>query len=141
MVMCQYNWNMSKKSVNIGSKQLIVLGSIVLTGTLLAGGTVGSDTMLASFIGTNVLDTVLRVVILAGLVTVLVTRPPRPYYLRVALGVLSSIILIGAFAGMADFHIGILDAVLYLLVSNILAMEAIEDKTAPVGFSRTTASE
>lgn len=131
---------MSKKSVNIGSKQLIVFGSIILTSALLVGGVTGSDTMLASFIGTNVLDTVLRAIILAGLITVLVTHPPRPYYLRLVLGALSSIVLIGAFAGMADFHIGILDAVLYLLVSNILAMEAIEDKSAPVGFSRTTTS-
>ena len=79
----------------------------------------------------GVFDSGLRVGILAALITVFVSSPPRALYFRIFLGATSTIVLIASFVLMADYHIGILDALLYLLVSIVLALEALEYETAP----------
>lgn len=112
------------------------MASAILTGWLLYNGILHYDGFLMSFANTGPLHTGLRAAVLVGLLVVLVSRPPRSTPVRMALGALSSVVLMGACVSMMDYHIGVLDAMLYLQVSIILAMEAIEDQKAPVRFSQ-----
>lgn len=129
--------NMTVRGKTIDTKQIITLTSAVLTAWLLYSGIVNTDGFLMSFANSGVIHTGLRAAVLVGLLIVLFSRPPRSTAVRMGLGALSSIVLMGACVSMMDYHIGILDAVLYLQVSIILAMEAIEDQKAPVRFSQT----
>lgn len=122
----------------IGLKGLIVSGTGLFALALLLTSLYAPESFAASFISMNILHTYLRIATLAGLLIVLVTRPPRPMQVRMFLGMMSSVILIGALAAMTEYQIGVLDAVLYLQVSIIMAMEAIENKTAPVQFAKQT---
>lgn len=130
---------MNKRKL-ITTKQLIVCGSLFLTAALFLAGISARDSFVMSLISDGWLHTGLRAVILIGLTIILFSKPPRPVAVRVIIGALSSLILIGSFVAMADYHIGIVDALLYLLVAIILAMESIEEKTAPVRFSSASST-
>lgn len=129
--------NMTVRGKNITTKDFITIASAGIATVLLVNGIVHPDGFLMSFANSGPIHTALRAIVLVGLFVVLVSRPPRSTPVRVALGALSSIVLMGACASMMDYHIGVLDAVLYLQVSIILAMEAIENQKAPVRFSQT----
>lgn len=116
------------------AKQLITLASGLLAAWLLYNGIFQTDTFLMSFANSGPVHTVIRITVLIGLAVVLISKPPRSAPVRLILGSLSSVVLMGACVSIMDYHIGVLDALLYLQVSIILAMEAIEDKKAPVRF-------
>ena len=126
------------KSMNM--KHVITALTLALTLLLLAQGAWSPDSFLMSFANVGVQDTVLRSLACVGLVIILASRPPRSMRMRYVLGALSTIILSGACVSMVDYHIGILDAALYVQASIILAMEAIETQTAPVRFARSSAT-
>lgn len=123
----------------VGLKYLLVLGSSCLAASLLYASLAMPDSFVMSFAGSGAVHTMLRIIIVGALIAVLLSRPPRSAQFRVALGVVSSIILVAACFSMMDYKIGVLDAILYLEVSIILAIEAIENQKAPVRLAQPQA--
>lgn len=119
---------------------MLIAANLLIAAALLAGGIWMTDSFYMSFADTGTMHTVLRAVVVVGLMIILFSRPPRSAPVRMVLGALSSVILIGACASMIDYHVGPLDAVLYLQVSIILALEAIESQTAPIAFESARSS-
>lgn len=135
-VASRYNRSMEvKQKVNISSKQVITAGSILMALWLLGSSIMQPDGFVMSFAAGGAVHGVLRGLIVGALLAVLLSRPPRSMPFRIVLGAVSSVVLAGACVSMMDYQIGILDAILYLQVSIILAIEAIENQTAPVGLS------
>jgi len=120
------------------TKQLIICGSLLFAAFLFLSGIAASDSFIMGLASDGMMHTVLRGITLLGLTVILFSKPPRPFAVRVVIGAMSSMILIGSFVAMADYHIGVIDAILYLLVAIVLAIESIEEKTAPVRFSKAT---
>lgn len=106
-----------------------------MTVWLLWSGLTQPDGFVMSFASAGIEHTILRSVILVSLVAILFSRPPRSRQFRALLGSVSALVLLVACASMADYQIGVLDAILYFEVSVILAIEAIEPHRAPVNFS------
>ena len=125
----------------ITAKQSLAFASLLMVAVLLAGGVWYPDSFLMSFADTGIVHSVLRGLVIIGLAVIVVSRPPRSERVRLLLGTLSSIILAGACASMVDYHVGLLDAVVYLLVSIVLALEALEPQPASVAFSRARSIE
>lgn len=126
---------------HVTTKQLLALASLLMVGALLAGGIWYPDSFLMSFADTGTVHSVLRSLVIIGLMVIVVSRPPRSERVRLLLGTLSSIILAGACASMVDYHVGLLDAAVYLLVSIVLALEALEAQPARVAFAQTQSTE
>jgi len=121
--------------LNVNTKHVLAAGSIVIAAWLLWSSITQPDGFVMSFAAGGVYHGVLRTIIIAALIAVLFSRPPRSMQFRVALGVASSLIIGGACLSMIDYQIGVLDAILYLQVAIILAIEAIENQKAPVRLS------
>lgn len=122
------------------TKHMIVIGSILMAVLLLWGGIMQPDSFLMSFASVGPEHTALRAVILGSLIAILVSRPPRSFPFRMLLGAVSSLVLVVACVSMIDYQIGVLDAFLYLEVSIILAIEAIESQTVSVRFDKTSSA-
>lgn len=101
---------------------------------LLVGGIQYPDGFLMSFASAGYIHTALRVLVVVGLIVVLVSQPPRSPQVRLILGLVSATLLVGGIVSIVDYRIGILDVMLYTQVAIILAIEALENKTAPVRF-------
>lgn len=117
------------------TKHLITLMSIILAGWLLAIGLLVPDSFVMSFASAGIVHSVLRAVVIVGLVIVLLSRPPRSAQVRLLLGTVSTMLVAGSCASIINYQIGILDIILYTQVAIILAIEAIEIQTAPVRFA------
>lgn len=128
---------MLKSFARIDIKKVIVTGSLLLTLSVMLMSLYAPDSLVMTFANHSVADTILRVLIAGGFITVLATKPPRPAALRYAFGILSSVILVVACLSMIDYRIGMLDAAIYFMASIIMAMEAIEEAAQPVKFSST----
>lgn len=106
-----------------------------MAGWLLATGVLLPDSFVMSFASTGVIHSVLRGIVILGLIVVLVSRPPRSARVRLLLGAASTMLIVGSCVSIVNYQIGVLDIVLYAQVAIILAIEAIEIQTAPVRFA------
>lgn len=127
---------MTVRGKKFDTKHLIALMSIFMAAWLLANGLLLPDGFVMSFASAGIVHSVLRAVVIIGLVAVLVSRPPRSARVRLFLAALSAMLFAGSCAAVLNYQIGILDVLLYSQVAIILAIEAIEIQTAPVRFAR-----
>lgn len=121
------------------TKHLITSASIVMASWLLVSGLLLPDSFVMSFASAGIVHSVLRAVVIIGLIVVLMSRPPRSARVRLLLGTVSAMLIAGGCASIVNYQIGILDVILYAQVAIILAIEAIEIQTAPVRFAQKTA--
>ena len=119
------------------TKQLLVITSLLLTLWLLVAGLWYRSDFIMSFADIGTTHTILRGIVVTGLLIIFLSKPPRSSVVRVILGALSTIILVGAFGSMVDYQVGPLDALLYMQVSILLAIEAIEPHPIKVDFEST----
>ena len=104
----------------------IILMLIGLVGSSFAVSVSGVDPFFNAFLAGGVLTNALRVGILVLLVTLLFTNPPRSYRLRMLSGVTSLIMLSMSMMQLMAFNTYIVDAVIYLELAIIFAIEALE---------------
>ena len=123
------------------TSRLIILGSIIMTVWLLVTGLIAPDSITMSFASSGIIHTILRGGVLIMLIGAFMSSPPRSSLFRVLLGAMSTTVLIVSFVLMSGYQIGILDALLYLLVSIVLALEALEFDTVPTVRPSTSLSE
>lgn len=107
------------------SKTLIGLTLVFVT-TLLVGGLMYPESLLMAFAGVGVTFTVLRIVMIALLVGLLLTNPPRPHMFRTMLGVWAVALAVTAGQLLMNYQIHMLDAILFIEVAIIFGAEALE---------------
>lgn len=107
----------------------IILTLIALVAASFALSVSGADPMLEAFLAGGVLTNALRVGILILLVTLLFTNPPRSARVRVLSGIASGVMLIMCLAQLTAFNTYIVDAIVYLELAIIFAIESLELKT------------
>ena len=112
------------------SKSLIV-ATFLLVAVLLVGGVYFPTNPLMWFAGTSDVYQVIRGVILALMVALFLSRPPRSIIFRVLLGVSAAALLAVPIFGVLTYQIGAVDAVVFTEVAIILAIEALEYAKKP----------
>jgi hypothetical protein len=117
------------RTPRIDTKRLIIAGTLLLTSGLLYVGVYNPQSFIMGFADASTLSTILRSVVVVVLVAILISRPPRSMVFRFMLGAVSLLILGLSFISMMSYHIGVLDVAIYLEVSIIFALEALEYDT------------
>ena len=107
------------------SKTLIGLTLVFVT-TLLVSGLMYPESLLMAFAGVGVTFTVLRAVMIALLVGLLLTNPPRSHTFRTMLGVWAVALAVTAGQLLMNYQIHMLDAILFIEVAIIFGAEALE---------------
>lgn len=104
----------------------IILTLIALVASALVVSMSGIDPMLSAFLAGGVLTNALRIGILVLLVTLLLTSPPRSFRLRMLSGAACGVMIIMSFVQLTAFNTYIIDAIIYLELAIIFAIEALE---------------
>lgn len=114
-----------------GSKLLI--GSVLLfVVALIMGSVYYTDTTVMSMADTSMAFTSLRVAVAGLLAVLLVTRPPRSYGIRVIMGTLAAALGALSVGLLFSYEMRLLDALVFLEVAIIFAVEALEVRTIRV---------
>lgn len=116
--------------MNIG--KTLIVATLLLVMLLFIGGIYYPNTLEMSFANTTASYTVLRAVIIFLLISILVTNPPRSRALRAVIGVWSLLLASVAVQIFHGYEIHLLDAIVFMQVAIILAIEALEKTEIPV---------
>jgi hypothetical protein len=116
------------KNLLTGSTALFVL-------LLFIGGIYYPNTLEMRLADTSLFYTLIRAVMIALLVTVLVTNPPRSPKLRSIIGVWAIVLAAFSSSILFSYNIEFLDALVFMQVAIILGIEALE--VGPVRVSET----
>lgn len=115
-------------------RHLLTIGAIALLTFMLLMPQLVNDSLLTVLWSSAVEYQVVRVVLIALLFGLLFTTPPRSMRFRVALGVVSVVLLFGSAAMLLGYQMKILDAVIFLEIAIICGIEALESP-APLRLS------
>ena len=114
------------------SKTLIAI-TFLLVATLLVGGVYFASSPLMWFAATGNEYHVIRGVILALLVALFLSRPPRSLFFRALLGMSAALVLSIPLVGVLTYQVGLVDAVVFIEVGIILGIEALEYQEKKTG--------
>lgn len=115
-----------------GTKWLIA-STLVVVMALMAGGVYYPDALVMSMADTSLYFTLIRGVIVVLLLSLLLTKPPRSQALRLVIGLWSALLATVSLQGFIDYRIQLFDALIFLEVAVIFAVEALETRvTIPV---------
>lgn len=107
-------------------KRTLIVGTILLTAALLFGAVYYPNFPLMWLAGTTVSYEIIRGVLLAALIAVLVSKPPRSPYVRYFLGgVATSLAMVAGVMVLNDTG-HIIDVIVFIESAIILALEALE---------------
>ncbi len=107
-------------------RHLLVIGTITLLGCMIAGQQLTSDSLLSVFWSSAIEYQVTRVVLVSLLLGLLFTTPPRSMRFRMALGLVAGALFCGSAAMLLGYQMRILDAVMFIQIAIIFAIEALE---------------
>lgn len=107
-------------------KRVIIAGTIALLIAIIATTALGQDGLLQAFISNDPVSQGVRVVLIGLLASLLLTSPPRSLEFRSALSAASAALTFGVAIMLSQFYIAALDALLFVQVAIIFALEAIE---------------
>lgn len=107
-------------------KRIIIAGTIAFLAAITVGTTFVHDPLLQAFIASDLLSQTVRLVLIGLLTVLFFTAPPRSIEFRTALGFASGLLSIGVAIMMSQYSIALLDALLFVEVAIIFALEALE---------------
>jgi hypothetical protein len=107
-------------------KRLIISTTIAFLAVVTIGTMIQPDDALTALAAGDTLSQVVRIMLIGLLTSFLFIEPPRSMHLRVFLGGASIALAVGAVSLVPSYVIGIIDAVLYIEVAIIFAIEALE---------------
>ena len=116
----------------MSSGKTLIISTLLFVLLLLAGSVYFPQTFLMSLADTSVTYQVLRVAIVLLLVSILVTKPPRSLKVRAMIGGWSFLLAVQAVEALFSYQLRLLDGLVFLEVSIILAIEALETRQIPV---------
>lgn len=107
-------------------KKSLIVGTILLTASLLVGGIWFPNIPLMWLAGTSLDFTIVRIASIAILAVLLFSNPPRALYVRYIIGA-SGVLLAALTVGfLLTFHINLVDAIVFGEIATILGIEALE---------------
>lgn len=109
-------------------KTLIAITLLAVAG-LIGGSVYYPDTFWMSFAASDPSLLAIRTGVAALLVALLVTTPPRSKELRAVIGAGSLILVVVATQQLFAYHLGLFDALVFMEVAIIFAIEALETRT------------
>lgn len=107
-------------------KRTIIAGTIVLLGAVFVGSFIGLDHTLLVLTSPSIEFQVVRIALVALMAMLLASNPPRSIDFRTVLGAVSAVLSLGTAVMLVNYQIGIFDAILFLQVAVIFALEAAE---------------
>lgn len=116
----------------MGVKRLLILITTFLVSAMLFSGLYQPDAPLMWLASTTSNYAYMRVALIAVLLTLLVTEPPRSGYFRIFLGAFSAALAISTITLSYWYAIGILDAIVFIEVAIIFMIEALEANVGDV---------
>lgn len=114
------------KEAVMNTSKMLISWTLVLVGVLLIGGLYFENSLLMAFAGSGAAYTALRVVIIALLIGLLITNPPRTHLFRTMLGVWAIALATVAGQLLLTYQLHLLDAILFIEVAIIFGIEALE---------------
>ena len=114
-----------------GNKPLIA-SVLLFVLALMYGGIYHSSSFLMSFVDASLSYMVLRGGVAALLVVLLLSKPPRSYLVRMVVGMASVIVAALSIGMLYSYEVRVFDAVVFLEVAIIFALEALEVRTIHV---------
>lgn len=128
----------------MGVKRLLIIATTFLVGAMLFDGLYQKDAPLMWLASTTINYAYMRAALVVVLLMLLMTSPPRSVHFRTFLAAFSSALFIGTVLLSQWYVIGMLDAVVFIEVSIICMIEAIEANPARVrklGYNYTLAKK
>lgn len=113
-------------------KNLIVGTTALLVLMLLIGGIFYPNSLEMQLASTSLVYTIIRVAIIALLLIVLFTNPPRSEALRSVLGAWALLLAALSSSILVSYQIEFFDAIVFMQVAIILGIEALEFTPDPV---------
>lgn len=120
-------------------KKVVIAGTIAFLIAITAATALGPDGLLQAFISIDPASQVVRVVLIGLLAALLLSPSPRSLQFRTALSAASAGLTFGVAIMLSQYYMAVLDALLYIEVAIIFALEAIESP-APIKASAKTNS-
>ena len=115
-----------KHGLRINTEQIIIGMTILLLCVISAVHYMLPHSILSEFSSTSAADSVLRGSIIIMLIALFISTPPRARNFRIVIGLSSMALVAMSLFGLQHYTIGALDALLYIEVAIILAIEALE---------------
>jgi hypothetical protein len=107
-------------------KHLIIAGTIALVAGMLVGPHVNSDALFAELWSSTLEYDIVRVILIATLLGLVFSKPPRSTSFRALLGVMAGILVASAAAMLLQYQMKLLDVVVFVQVAIIFLIEAAE---------------
>ena len=114
-----------------GNKPLIA-SVLIFVLALIYGGIYQSSSFLMSLADTSLPYMVLRGGVAVLLVILLLSKPPRSYLVRMTVGIASVVLATLSIGMLYSYEVRVFDAVVFLEVAIIFALEALEVRTIHV---------
>ena len=110
----------------MGVKKLLIIMTTILVSAMLFDGLYHPEAPLMWLASTTNNFAYMRAALIAVLIMLLITRPPRSQYFRIFLAGFSAALFAGTILLASWYAIGLLDAVVFIEVSIIFMIEALE---------------
>lgn len=107
-------------------KQLLIVGTILLLAAMMIGAQFTGDNLLSVVWSSAIEYQVVRFILIAMLLGLLFSTPPRSARFRTVLAIVSAALLGGSAVLLLNYQMYALDAVVFIEIAIILAIEAIE---------------
>jgi hypothetical protein len=110
----------------MGVKKLLIIMTTLIVCAMLFDGLYQPDAPLMWLAATTLNYAYMRAALIVVLVMLLLTSPPRSHYFRIFLAGFSSALFIGTILLASWYAVGLLDAIIFIEVSIIFMIEALE---------------
>lgn len=107
-------------------KRTLIIGTLLLTTALFIGAVYYPASPLMWLAGTTLKFEIARGIVMAALIAILVTTPPRAVWFRYVLGATSLVLGVGSIIMMFQYTLPIVDTVVFIESAIILGIEALE---------------
>ncbi|MET0979709.1 MAG: hypothetical protein ABWX90_00440 [Candidatus Saccharimonadales bacterium] len=123
-------------------KNVLIVATALLISAMLYDGLYQKDAPLMWLASTDSSYAYIRAALIALLVTLLLSSPPRSLHFRVSLAAIAAALLVSVVWLSASYAVGVVDAVVFAEVAVIFMIEALETDVAKVrrlGFAKLSA--
>lgn len=107
-------------------KKTLIVGTILLTASLLIGGVYHPNFPLMWLAGTSIEIQAIRAGLIVILGVLLFSNPPRMLYFRFAIAAVAAVLSIATVELLVTYQINLIDAVVFMEIAVIFGIEALE---------------
>ncbi len=117
-------------------RRIIIAGTIAFLIAIMTMTSMGQDGLLQAFVSNDLVFQGVRLGLIGLLITLLVTSPPRSLEFRSFLYMASAALTFSVVFMLSEYTMAVLDALLFVEVAIIFALEAIESPALAKGMAK-----